>query len=286
MRSLADRVFRCESSLFEYSRRGSSTLRPLKGTKRVYPFFLVARGSRKQGKIDGCSFERKKFSFRSGPAGRGKTAQLSASGGDAMARDNDRYRILCHSLPHFLRGAGLAGRFGNFAVSAGLARGDLARGFVDLTKKRRNTIQVNGNIAKVLRVSLKMLANFLNDSRNLPWRDARLIQTGLARDARFRGLRSRLRKLNSSHDPLRIRIYGRAPSDAARSKRRFKKAVSGILHKANPISRASYLSMLLPRYPLLDAKSKVAGSRLRPSLVWRCLDRKRFALLTLPPRGG
>jgi hypothetical protein len=56
---------------------------------------------------------------------------------------------------------------------------------------------------------------------------------------------------------LRIRIYGRAPSDAARSNRRFKKAVSGILHKANPISRGIILIDAAPRYPLLDGKLKV-----------------------------
>src|SRR5690242_12443761 len=149
---------------------------PSQGTMRVYPFFLVARGSRKKRKVHGCAFERQKFGFGSGPAGRRKAAQLSTGGRDAMARDNDRYWILRHGLPHFLCRARLPGLFGNFAVSAGLSRRDLARGFVDPAEKRHSTVQVNGNIAKVLRVSRKMLANFLNHSRNLLWRDARLIR--------------------------------------------------------------------------------------------------------------
>src|SRR5437763_433971 len=83
--------------------------------------------------------------------------------------------------------------------------------------------------------------------------------TGFAREARSRGLWSRLRKLNGSHDRLRIRICGRAPGDAARTEWRFNNAVSSILHKPSPSSRESYSSMLAPRYPLFDGKLKIEG---------------------------
>ena len=194
----------------------------------VYPFFQVTRGSRKKRKVDGCSFECEELRFSSGPARSRKSAKLPTGCGNAMARDDDRNGILRHGLADFLSGCGLSQGSCNFAISAGLSRRNLPRGFVNLAEKGRSTTQVNGNIAKVLHFALKMLANFLNDFRNLPWRHTVLTCTSFVRDPGLGRLGCRFRKLNSGHDSLRTRSF--APGDSARADRRFKHTVRSFLH--------------------------------------------------------
>ena len=120
---------------------------------RVYPFFPVERGSRKERKIHGSTFESEQLGLGSGAAWSRKTAEFPACGSNAMARNNDRNRVFSHGLAHFLRGSRLSGGLRYFAVGPRLSRRNFARGFIDLPEKRSNAFQVHGDAAKVLRFS-------------------------------------------------------------------------------------------------------------------------------------
>ena len=129
--------------------------------------YLTARKqSRKERQIDGGTFEGEEFRFGGGAAGSGKAAELASSGRDAMARDDDGHRILCHDLTDFLGRCGLAHGLGNLAVSACLSGRNFSSRIVNLPRKRSYVAQIYNHTAKVLSVPLKMPANFFDDANN------------------------------------------------------------------------------------------------------------------------
>src|SRR2546426_10989372 len=93
----------------------------------------------------------------------GKPSGLSAGGHHAMARDNQRDWVPRQSLPNVARIAGLAQGFGKLAVGSGFSRRDFSSGFEHLPRKPVRSVQVNGDVSKILNLTLKVSSHFLDD---------------------------------------------------------------------------------------------------------------------------
>src|ERR1700746_2441319 len=94
------------------------------------------KGSRKKVESDGSAFQGQELRFGRASTVRRKSARLAAGSGHAMAGNEERDRVLGHSLADLSSRIGLADRFRDFAIGARLSGRNCASGSVDLAEKR------------------------------------------------------------------------------------------------------------------------------------------------------
>src|SRR5712691_2258733 len=86
------------------------------------------------------ALDRQEAELRRDAAPRGEAADLAAGRDHAMARHDDRKRVLSERLPHVAGGAGHAEPSRDADVRRRRARSNRARDLVDAALKRWNTI--------------------------------------------------------------------------------------------------------------------------------------------------
>src|SRR5690242_7452989 len=101
---------------------------------------------------------------------RREAADLSAGGKHAMARHDNRERILPEGLTHRASGTALVEPRGDVAVGERLARRDAARDLVDAAMEGRNIPHIELDLGEIDRLSPQQRDNTIDRASHLGWR--------------------------------------------------------------------------------------------------------------------